>query len=164
MKTEKFKVIDYIRIFIKSISVNLDSFPKKEYELKERIKMNAYDVLELGYEANCTELIELKINIINKMLAKIKLVDYLLDLAVDMNLLNNKKYLKLSCRLGDIEKYTRGWMEKVKEDNSIYKAKFTRTCESNKGIKRLRSYKEPEYAILNEEAKKNIEQVSFFTN
>lgn len=52
MKQEKFKVIDYIRMFIKSMSINLDSFPKKEYEMKERIKQNSYDILEIAYEAN----------------------------------------------------------------------------------------------------------------
>jgi hypothetical protein len=41
MKSEKFKVVEFIRIFIKSLSTNLDSFPKKEYELKERIKKNS---------------------------------------------------------------------------------------------------------------------------
>ena len=76
MKQEKFKVIDYIRLLIKSISVNLDSFPKKEYEIKKRIKKNSYDMLELAYEANNTEFVELKIHLINKLLAKIKLVDY----------------------------------------------------------------------------------------
>mgnify|MGYP002531577278 CR=1 FL=1 len=54
MKQEKFKVVDFIRMFVKSLSFNLDSFPKKEYELKERVKKNAYDVLELAYEANTT--------------------------------------------------------------------------------------------------------------
>ncbi len=116
MKSEKFKVIDHIRMFIKSISVNLDSFPKKEYELKERIKNNAYDILEIAYEANSTEEIELKVTLINKILAKVKLVDFLLDMSVDMELLQNKKYLKLANRLGDIEKYSRGWLEQVKKN------------------------------------------------
>ena len=115
MKQEKFKVIDHIRIFIKAMSINLDNFPKKEYEIKERIKQNSYDILEIAYEANCSEDIKLKIELINKMLAKIKIVDYLLDLAVDMTLLPNKKYLKLANRLADIEKYSRGWMSQIKK-------------------------------------------------
>ena len=48
MKQEKFKVVDCIRQFIKSLSFNLDSFPKKEYELKERIKEKAS--LEIIYK------------------------------------------------------------------------------------------------------------------
>ena len=67
MKEEKFKVIDHIRIFIKSLSVNLDSFPKKEYSVKDRIKQNSYDMLEIAYEANCTDDIKQKIKLINKI-------------------------------------------------------------------------------------------------
>lgn len=116
MKTEKFKIIDFIRIFIKAVSVNLDNFPKKEIELKDRIKKNSYDLLEIAYEANSTENLILKGNLINKMLAKEKVIDFLLDYSVEMELLTNKKYLKLANRLGDIEKYSMGWMEKVRND------------------------------------------------
>lgn len=116
MKTEKFKVIDFIRMFIKSVSINLDNFPKKEYELKDRIKKNSYDILEIAYEANATENVELKKDLINKMLAKLKVIDFLLDYSVDMDLLNSKKYIKLADRLCDIEKYARGWMSKINND------------------------------------------------
>ena len=123
MKTEKFKVIDFIRMFIKSISINLDSFPKQEIELKERIKNNSYDILEIAYEANCCEDVELKINLINKMLSKIKVIDFLLDLAVDINVLPNKKYMKLANRLGDIEKYSASWKEQIKKNYTMYQEK-----------------------------------------
>lgn len=116
MKTEKFKIIEFIRMFIKAVSINLDNFPKKEFELKDRIKKNSYDMLEIAYEANSTEDIKLKENLINKILAKAKLIDFLLDYAVEMELLTNKKYLKLADRLCDIEKYSRGWMDKVRKD------------------------------------------------
>ncbi len=169
MKTEKFKVVDYIRMFIKALSANLDNFPKKEYELKDRIKKNSYDILEIAYEANSSEFIELKLNLINKMLAKIKLVDYLLDLAVDMNLLSSKKYLKLSIRLGDIEKYSRGWMESIKKDMNIFFSKSSKNIEdtitkSDSGVKNrnLRSYKENDIAILSEKSKKSLEQLSLW--
>lgn len=169
MKTEKFKVVDYIRMFIKALSANLDNFPKKEYELKDRIKKNSYDILEIAYEANSSEFIELKLNLINKMLAKIKLVDYLLDLAVDMNLLSSKKYLKLSIRLGDIEKYSRGWMESIKKDMNIFFSKGSKKIQdtiikSNSEVKNvnLRSYKENDIAILSEKSKKSLEQLSLW--
>ena len=85
-------------MFVKSLSFNLDSFPKKEYELKERVKKNAYDVLELAYEANTTEVMELKVNLINKILAKLRVIDFLLDMAVEMDLLPRKKYIKMGER------------------------------------------------------------------
>lgn len=172
MKTEKFKVVDFIRIFIKSLSNNLDSFPKKEYELKERIKKNAYDVLELAYEANSTEFIELKVNLINKMLAKIKLIDYLLDLAVEMTLISNKKYLKLANRLGDIEKYSRGWLLQAKESLVYYqkqlkqedkKIETTTVMQEENKNKKLRSDKKVDKIMMSSNAIKGLNQLSLWT-
>lgn len=173
MKTEKFKVVDYIRMFIKALSANLDNFPKKEYELKDRIKKNSYDILELAYEANSSEFIELKLNLINKMLAKIKLVDYLLDLAVDMNLLPSKKYLKLSIRLGDIEKYSRGWMDSIKKDINLFFTNNSKSIQNmkvnlkneskEKNNKSSRIYNEKDIFILSEKSKKSLEQLSLWS-
>ena len=52
MKQEKFKVINFIRELILYIDSNLDNFPKKDIELKNRIRNNSYDLLELAYKAN----------------------------------------------------------------------------------------------------------------
>ena len=70
MKVEKFKVIDYIRQLLIMIDVELDNFPKKEIELKNRIKNNSYDILELSYQANSLEDIKEKINILHIIIAK----------------------------------------------------------------------------------------------
>ena len=61
MKPEKFKVIDFIRELLIMIDNELENFPKKEIELKNRIKNNGFDILELSYEANSTEDIQIKI-------------------------------------------------------------------------------------------------------
>ncbi len=162
MKQEKFKVVDCIRLFIKSLSFNLDSFPKKEYELKERIKKNAYDMLEIAYEANTTEVIELKINLINKMLAKIRLIDFLLDVAVEFMLLPKKRYLKMANSLADIEKYSRGWLLHVKNGLENYttaglkELNSTVIIENEKLNKKLRSDKNPDTILLSEQAKKEL--------
>ena len=55
MKVEKFKVIDYIRQLLIMVDVELENFPKKDIELKNRIKNNSYDILELAYQANSLE-------------------------------------------------------------------------------------------------------------
>ena len=52
MKDEKFKVIDFIRKLIIRIDTELANFPKKEIEIKNRIRTNTYDILELAYLAN----------------------------------------------------------------------------------------------------------------
>lgn len=58
MKEEKFKVINFIRKLILNLDNLLDNFPKKDLELKNRIRQNSYDLLELVYEANVSSNIE----------------------------------------------------------------------------------------------------------
>lgn len=51
MKEEKFKVINFIRELILLIDSKMENFSKKEIELKNRIKMNSYDILKICYQA-----------------------------------------------------------------------------------------------------------------
>ena len=60
MKEERFKIIDFIRELIINIDKNLENFPKKDIELKNRLRNTSYDLLELSYIANSTTLIEKK--------------------------------------------------------------------------------------------------------
>lgn len=61
------------------VNMAMDNFPKKDIELKNRIRMNSYDLLEIIYEANNSQNIELKKELLNKCLAKIKVIDFLLN-------------------------------------------------------------------------------------
>ena len=54
MKEEKFKVIQFIRELILRVDTELDNFPKKDIEIKNRIRTATYDLLELAYESNST--------------------------------------------------------------------------------------------------------------
>ena len=45
MENEKFKVLNYIRKLLTYIDQNLDNFPKKDIELKNRIRNESYDLL-----------------------------------------------------------------------------------------------------------------------
>ena len=64
MENEKFKVLNYIRKLLTYIDQNLDNFPKKDIELKNRIRNESYDLLYLSYKANTTDNIEKKIDLI----------------------------------------------------------------------------------------------------
>ena len=66
MKTEKFKVIQFIRELLVLIDKQMDNFPKKDIELKNRIRSNSYDLLEISYEANSTQDVEYKKKLLNK--------------------------------------------------------------------------------------------------
>lgn len=113
MKEEKFKVIQFIRELILVIDKELENYPKKEVEIKNRIRTSTYDILEISYEANVTENIELKKNLLNKIISKIKVIDFLLNLSYDKKLITEKKYYKLGQRLDDIIKYISGWLKKL---------------------------------------------------
>ena len=78
MKEEKFKVINFIRELVIYIDKYLDNFPKKDIEIKNRIRNLSYDLLELAYKANITK--ENKNDYINDIIAKIKVLDFLLNL------------------------------------------------------------------------------------
>ena len=104
MRTEKFKVIEFIRQLLIMIDKELENFPKKEIELKNRIKTNSFDILELSYEANSIEDVKTKIQLLKKVLAKIKVIDFLLNLSLDKDMITSKKYLKLANKIDDITK------------------------------------------------------------
>ena len=111
MKEVKFKVIQHIRNMIVAIDKEMDNFPKKDIELKNRIRTNTYDALEIAYEANMLGNVEQKIQLIHKMLVKIKIIDFLLNLSYDKKLICEKNYTKLGNLLDDIAKYTNGWLK-----------------------------------------------------
>ena len=113
MKEEKFKVIQYIRELIINIDKNLDNFPKKDIELKNRIRTNSYDLLELVYEANSTREKERKLQILDKTIAKLKVIDFLINMCFDKQIINNKRYLKFGERIDDISKFTIGWIKSI---------------------------------------------------
>ena len=113
MKEEKFKLIQYIRELIINIDKNLYNFPKKDIELKNRIRTNSYDLLELVYEANSTREKERKLEILDKTIAKLKVIDFLINMCFDKQIINNKRYLKFGERIDDISKFTIGWIKSI---------------------------------------------------
>ena len=113
MKVEKFKLIQFIRELLILIDKHMENFPKKDIELKNRIRMNSYDILEIAYEANVTSNIEYKKQLLQKMLAKIKVVDFLLNLSYDKQIITEKKYYKFGNKMDDIVKYTTGWINSL---------------------------------------------------
>lgn len=118
MKIEKFKVIEFIRNLILAVDKELENFPKKDIEIKNRIRTNSYDLLELSYEANTSEDIESKKKLLVKIISKIKIIDFLLNLSLDKELITQKKYYKLSARIDDIVKYTTGWLKSIQQNKN----------------------------------------------
>ena len=113
MKEEKFKIIQYIRELIINIDNNLDNFPKKDIELKNRIRSTSYDLLEIAYEANTIQEKEEKIKLLYKLVAKLKIIDFLINICYDKQIINDKRYLKFGERIDDISKFTIGWIKSM---------------------------------------------------
>ena len=113
MENEKFKVLNYIRKLLTYIDQNLDNFPKKDIELKNRIRNESYDLLYLSYKANTTDNIEEKIDLIESSVAKAKVVDFLINMCYDKQIINSKRYLKFGEALDDIVKYLVGWKKSI---------------------------------------------------
>lgn len=113
MKTDKFKVIQFIRELILAVDKQLDNFPKKDIELKNRIRTSSFDLLELAYEANTSDDIVFKKIQVTKMISRVKIIDFLLNLSFEKELITQKKYYKLAARIDDIIKYTTGWLKSL---------------------------------------------------
>ena len=113
MKNEKFKVIQFIRELIIMIDKQMDNFPKKDIEIKNRIRSNSYDILEIVYEANIEQNLSRKKALLYKVVAKIKIVDFLLNMSYDKEIITAKKYYKFGEKMDDITKYVIGWINKL---------------------------------------------------
>lgn len=111
MKEENFKVLQYIRELIINIDNNLDNFPKKDIELKNRIRNISYDISEMAYEANAIKEKEEKIKLLYKLIAKLKCADFLINISYEKQIINNKRYLKFGEKIDDISKFISGWIK-----------------------------------------------------
>ena len=113
MKIEKFKVIQFIRELLILIDKQMDNYPNKDIELKNRIRTNSYDLLEITYEANSIQDVEVKKKLLNRALAKIKVIDFLLNLSFDKQIINQKRYYKFGNKIDDVTKYIIGWINSL---------------------------------------------------
>ena len=113
LKNEKFKILQFIREFIIITDKCMDNFPKKDIELKNRIRKNTYDILELSYEANNMPDVEYKKQLLYKVIAKIKVIDFLLNLSYDKKIITQKQYCKFGNKMDDIIKYSTGWLNSL---------------------------------------------------
>lgn len=130
MKQDKFKVVNLIKELIVYIDGTLLNFPKKEIELKHKIKETSYNLLLLSYEANNTSNVTKRIEYQEKCIAYIKYLDFMFNLCYDKQIINGKKYLKYGERLDMIIRYISGWVnvtreEKAKIEGKTWKEKQT---------------------------------------
>jgi len=109
MKVDKFHIINLIKDLILAVENNLTNFPKSEIELKKNIRNSSYDMLLIAYEANVT------VDLIDKLIAKIKYLDFLINLCYDKKIINGKKYVKFGENLDNIIRYSNGWRKMAEQ-------------------------------------------------
>ena len=56
------------------------------------------------------------VSITKKIIAKIKIIDFLLNLCYDKQIINSKRYVKFGEKIDDILKYTIGWMKTINKN------------------------------------------------
>lgn len=109
MKKEKFVVINCIRELIVNIDKYLINFPKKDIEIKQQINTISKEMLLLAYEANASENKEKRKDIQEKVISRLKYLDFLINLCYDKQIINGKRYLKFGESIDYILKYANGW-------------------------------------------------------
>ena len=110
IKEEKFKAIQFIRELVVYLDEMLENFPKKDIEISRNIKEESYAMLKLAYIANVTVDMEYRRRNLEEIIARVKLLDFFVNLSYDKKIINQKKYLKVGKRLDDIVKYITGWL------------------------------------------------------
>lgn len=109
MKYEKFKIANLVKELIINVDQNLTNFPKKEIELKHIIKQTSYELLPIIYEGNVTTDMNKRQNFQEKAIAKLKYMDFLINLCYDKKIINGKKYLKFGESIDNIIRYVIAW-------------------------------------------------------
>ena len=111
MKEERFKSIQFVRELILYLDNMLEGFPKKDLEIKRKIKEESYEMLENVYLANITTDLKNRQENLEKVIAKVKVIDFLVNLSYDKKIINQKRFLKVGQRLDGISKYVTGWIK-----------------------------------------------------
>lgn len=109
MKYDKFKIVNMIKEFILNLDKNLTNFPKKEIELKHKIRESAYQLLLIVYEGNVTSDIQKRIELQEKAIAHLKYIDFLINMCYDKQIINGKKYVKFGEKIENIVNYIVAW-------------------------------------------------------
>ena len=110
IKEEKFKAIQFVRELILYLDNMLENFPKKDLEISRLIKEESYQMVKFAYLANTTTDLKYRQRNLEEIIARVKLLDFFVNISFDKQIINQKKYLKVVQRLDDIIRYVTGWL------------------------------------------------------
>lgn len=106
----------------------LSYFPKtSRYTLGEKIDLLFVEIIELSLIAiNLYK--DQKLSYIQKAIIKLDLLKFFLQIAWEIKVLDNKKFILLSERLHEIGKMLGGWCRQLREGNSLSNRKNEVNC------------------------------------
>ncbi|MBQ8472827.1 MAG: four helix bundle protein [Bacilli bacterium] len=110
---DKFKIARYIKDFIIILDDYLVNYPKKYFELRNRLVNDSYELLELVYLANYMDNLDRK-NIQIKSLMKINIIDFYIEESYKKRIISEKQSIKLSNNLLIINKMIYKWVQDEK--------------------------------------------------
>ena len=103
---DKFLVIKYVKDFIIDIDTFIVNLPRKEYEVKNRIINDAFDILELVYYSNIKKDNDSK----SIILSKLSMLDFYLERYYRMGIISEKVCKRKCNELEKIIKMIYGWI------------------------------------------------------
>jgi len=113
MSDDKFLINRYIKDLILVLDDYLLNYPKKYFELRNRLINDTYELLELIYLANYSNEIERKKYQL-KALMKTDIIDFYFEESYKKKIISEKQCLKLSNKLGIIHKMIYKWLSSNK--------------------------------------------------
>lgn len=116
MSVEKFKIIVLVKEFLVVADENLVNFPKREIELKQEIRRRGYDLLFTVNEANVTSIDMKRRELIERAIALVKQLDFLIKMCAEKQIINYKKYYKFGEKMDQIIRYLIGWLKVTMEN------------------------------------------------
>lgn len=125
MNGNDFKLINKVNELLGMLEEDLKNFPKKHIELKSNLLNRLYEIQKTIYIVNNLDInierkIDKGIDMLEENTGIIYSLNFLVDLAFDLNTLSKNKYVKIGALLGDVRKYHKGWYNYL---NTLKKAK-----------------------------------------
>ena len=90
---DKFTIAKYIKEFIMILDDYLINYPRKYFELRNRLVNDSYELLELVYIANYTNIDKRK-DIQIKTLMKVNLIDFYIEQSFKKRIISEKQSIK----------------------------------------------------------------------
>ena len=110
---DRFIVLKNAKEFVDSLDEYLINYPKKYYELRNRLVMDSYALIELIYLANYTKAEDRK-PIQTQALMKVGLIDFYIEQSYKRKIISERQSIRLSKKLMVINKLLKGWMDNEK--------------------------------------------------